>query len=1145
MIRLLSGCALTALTAVALVAPVAVHAQQITTQIGGRVANESGAPVAGATVVVTDTRTNQAQTITTDDSGAFTARGLTTGGPYTVTATAAGSQGQSLQNIFTTVSAATDLTFSLTSATAGAADDTIVVTARRAGAQLQAIGPGQAFGTETLEGFPSITRDIRDIIRIDPRVSLDRANEVDRISCLGGNDRANTFTVDGVVQADSFGLNGTPFASRNSLPIPFDAIRETSVEFAPFDVEFGQFTGCAVNVITKSGGNKFSGSAFFTFRNEDLRGDKIDGEDFTSAPFEEKRWGATLSGPILRDRLFFFGAYEETDLGDSQDRGPVGAGFPNSLNFITEPQFNELSQILSSTYGIETGPIARALPESSVRYFGRLDLIISDRHRLEATYQRLEETNVEEDDISTSNFAGLNTFESEGTLSNYYAARLNSNWTDNFSTELRVSQSKVKDVQGPVGGGEAQSDNPIPRIIVGVRNGTSIGTFQAGPGFSRTSNDLDTEINQLKAKGVLQAGNHALTVGGEINQLKVFNLFAQNSTGTLTFNNIDDLRAGLLSGGTNSFPNAADVLAGRAAGAYGNFTASGDINDAAAEFDRTIYTLYAQDEWAATPQLDILAGVRVDFFDGDAPTPNPAFEARYGFSNAVKFSEFGPLFLPRVGFGYDVENDEGFFRQTQLRGGVGIFSGGDPTVYFSNGFSNNGFSVGFGASNNAACDASEVNGRIDVVQNGTFTGVPQCIRTAGSEQSARGLADTQSTDPNFKIPTVFRANFGFDSRFGDGSGGFFDNWRVSADYIYSRFRNPIDFVDLSQVVNPALGLNGFTLDGRPIYRAIDPTVAGCNAELQGTGGTPPRFTNVTAACFNTGRDDEIQLTNGRGYESHVASILLSKSFRGFTEGGNIALNLGYAFTKADNNRFNASSTATSSYDIFAAFDRQNPAVATSEYETRHNATLALNFREKFFGDFNTKFGFLFVARAGRPYSLTFNNGGVFNDSASGNDNALLYIPSGLDDPKIAPAIFNAAGVRTGGSDPAAVRGLIDYASNLRCAGRYAGGTVRRNSCRNSFFYDLDLRFSQELPGPGRLLGVKDRIELFADLDNFLNILDSGWNVFKNRDYAVEIADAGVDSQGRYIITNFNPQDEKIVRTSSSVWRIQVGVRYEF
>ena len=242
-------------TAVALPAPVA--AQQITSGVEGTVTDDAGSPVAGASVVVTDTRTGQSRTLTTGPEGQFRVDSLITGGPYTVTATADGFEGQSVENVFINLQGNSQLTFALSSGTAA---NVIVVTGERVQLTQRALGPGQSFGVDTIEAFPSISRDVRDIIRLDPRVSLDRSNEVDRVSCLGGNDRSNAFTVDGIAQSDLFGLNGTPFASRNSLPLPYDAVRETSVEFAPFDVQYGQFTGCAINVVTKSGTNDFSGS---------------------------------------------------------------------------------------------------------------------------------------------------------------------------------------------------------------------------------------------------------------------------------------------------------------------------------------------------------------------------------------------------------------------------------------------------------------------------------------------------------------------------------------------------------------------------------------------------------------------------------------------------------------------------------------------------------------------------------------------------------------------------------------------------------------------------------------------------------------------------------------------------------------------
>ncbi len=1117
--------------------PMVAEAQQITSEIRGQVTNAAGAPLTNAVVTVTDTRTGETRDLTANQDGLFAARNLTTGGPYTVSATAAGHQGQSVQNVITSLQGATELTFELTPVSAEASAGTIVVTAQRANVQLRAIGPGSGFGAETLEALPSISRDVRDIIRIDPRVSLDRDNEVDRISCLGGNDRANTFSVDGIVQADVFGLNGTPFAARNALPLPYDAIRETSVEFAPFDVEYSDFTGCAVNVVTKSGENNFHATAFYTYRDENLRGDELDDEEFKPAPFKEKRWGATLGGPIFRDRLFFFGGYEETDLGDANDTGPAGSDFPNEVDFATQAQFDEFSSILSSVYGQETGGFPRSLPESSRRYFGRLDWHVTDGHRLEGTYQRLKENNVESD-FGPQSLTGLNSFEQEGTISDYYSARLFSDWAENLSTEIRLSRADVGDVQGPVGGGEAQSDSPIPRIVVGVEGPSDSGLLASGPGIFRSSNQLDTRVDQAKFKLIYDTGDHDLTFGAEINKLKVFNLFAINSTGTLFFRNLDDLRNGVLADGDFSSPfgSAEDLAAGELGGGVISATPSGDINDAAAAFGRTIYSLYAQDQWRASDNLDILAGLRVQWFKGDAPRANPTFQDRYGFSNANSFSKLDPIWLPRLAATYNM-NNEGFFRSTQLRAGVGIFSGGDPIVYFSNAFSNNGFSTGEGTTFSDACDnlPRNADGQVIVVQNGQFTGFPQCATQAGSDRAAAGLADTQSTDPNFEVPTVTRVNLGISTQFGNGSGGFFDNWRLNADYIYSRFHNPINFVDLAQAINPALGLDGFTVDGRPIYRAIDPTRAGCEAELQGTGGTPPTYTNVSPACFGTFRDDEIQLTNGPSYDSHVASLILSKRFPGFTSGGNVRANLGYAYTNAKNNRYNNSSTATSSYDNVSAFDRQDPEIATSEYEVRHNISLALNFREQFFTDYSTSFGFVFIRRSGRPYSLTFANGGVFNDSASGSGNALLYIPSGLNDPNVSPS-----------SDPAAIAALVAYADDLGCARRAKGRSIKRNTCRNQSFNDLDLRFSQELPGPGRLTGfVKDRFELFADFDNFLNIINSSWNISRSRGINDSLVDGGVDSQGRYIIKEFDPDDQEFISTSSSVWRIQVGVRYEF
>jgi hypothetical protein len=283
-------------------------------------------------------------------------------------------------------------------------------------------------------------------------------------------------------------------------------------------------------------------------------------------------------------------------------------------------------------------------------------------------------------------------------------------------------------------------------------------------------------------------------------------------------------------------------------------------------------------------------------------------------------------FLPRFGFTYDLFN-EGFFRSTSINGGVGIFSGGDPSVWFSNAFSNNGFSTGEGTTLAAGCAGlpRNANGQIDVIVNGQFTGFPQCAVDAGSAVAAAGNAPVQSTDPDLRLPSVVRANIGFNTNFGAG-GGFFDDWNLKVDYIYSRFRNPLNWADLPYALDYRQGNNGFMVDGRPIYSSIDPLNPGCNAVFNGPSGTNGSFSNVTDGCFTTNREDEVQLTNAGGYNAHAASIVFSKNFnRGiFTDTGEVGLNFGYAFTDADSRRDARSSTATSNFGKSAHFDVQNP-----------------------------------------------------------------------------------------------------------------------------------------------------------------------------------------------------------------------------
>ena len=136
-------------------------AQQITSGVEGSVRDADGNAISGATVTVTDTRTGSTRTLTTGGSGNFSAQGVVAGGPYTITATAPGFEGQTIENRSLNVSGNLRLSFGLT---ASSDENIIVVSGARVSAVQLAVGPGQGFDLETLEGFPSITRNVSDII---------------------------------------------------------------------------------------------------------------------------------------------------------------------------------------------------------------------------------------------------------------------------------------------------------------------------------------------------------------------------------------------------------------------------------------------------------------------------------------------------------------------------------------------------------------------------------------------------------------------------------------------------------------------------------------------------------------------------------------------------------------------------------------------------------------------------------------------------------------------------------------------------------------------------------------------------------------------------------------------------------------------
>ena len=914
-------------------AVIEAQAQETTSAMRGVVTDESGAAIAGATIAVTDTRTGAMRTLTSDASGGFSLQNMNVGGPYRVEVTAQDHQTTQVDDVFLNLGDTAMLNLALPAAAAGA--DRVIVTGSRVVAQT-AIGPSATFSLETLQNSPAINRDLKDIIRMDPRIYLDESFQ-DAIQCAGGHPRFNSLTVDGIGLNDAFGLNGNGYPTER-MPFPYDAISQVSVELAPFDVQYGGFTACNINAVTKSGGNALHGSLFFDYTDSGLRGDSIEGEDIFVPEFDEKRYGGTISGPIWGDRLFFFAAYEKFEGQNLFFRGPEGSGAANEIVGFTQAEYDQIRSISQNVYGYDPGETPVSAPAEDEKLLIRLDANISNRHRATFTYNYNTALNLTESDDGNNEFEYFNHFYNRGAELNAYAGQFFSDWTDNFSTELRAAYNDVDFTQASVNGtdvGEIQITDSGNTIYLGADD-------------SRHSNDLDYTTLNLKAAANYEFRNHTLTAGAEMLTYDIFNLFVQHTEGEYRFNSIADFAAG----------NAARVY-------YGNAGGTNDPTDAAAEFKYDITTLYLQDEmiWG---DFVVTAGLRYEWYSNDdVPNANPGFLARNGFSNTENLDGKSQL-LPRLGFEWAATD------RLSVHGGVGLYSGGNPNVWVANSYQNDGTTtvqLEYRPTNAPATRIGNLFTEPFVEDEGgsgrPLWGVPARMYDA----VASGTADTSvnAIDPDYNIPTELKVALGAVYDFDLGRFG--EDYRLLADVLYSAAQEG------SKIVDAALEQVGTAPDGRPIYRRIDRSDPDCAA-----GPAAP-------ACASRGFNNDLILTNSDGGEQLVLSAAVTKAYD-----FGLDWSLAYAFVKSEDVSPMTSSVAFSNWTSIATSDINNPEKTTSNYEIPHRFTGRISYEHNFLDDLATRVTLFGQMYQGRSYSYTFadTSTDMFGD---GQDYVhLLYVP---------------------------------------------------------------------------------------------------------------------------------------------------------
>ncbi len=918
---------------VALMANASVFAQDTSSSLRGVVVNASGQSVGGVTVTITHMPTGITTTVTSDAGGRFSARGLLVGGPYSVKL-ADGSEftAKSLEDI----NLALGTTESVSLVVAAAAEVEEIVVTGTAGLSTLKTGAGRNFGQGTVEAIPSISRDFVSVLETDSKILVDRS--VPRgpaVSIAGQNFRFNSVTVDGVAQNDNFGLSMNASATQRT-PISIDAIGAINVNVAPFDVTYGNFLGGNINIVTKSGSNEFHGSAYGFYTGDSLTGDKSKGENLAIGDFSEKTFGATLGGPIIKDKLFFFANYEKFNT-----THPANTQTIENISGVTQADVDRAVQIFQDVYGFDSGTFATTDKDQDEKILLKLDWNINDDHRASATYQRAKGDVIFDDfpELAILNSGRYNINEKMDS----YSFQVYSNWSDNLSTEVKIGYKDVENRQVSI-------DSSTPDFLIHTLGGGVIG---AGGDRFRHNNTLDNTSRVFRFKADYVAGDHTITAGIEQEHNSVTNYFLPFSRGNLIFgewggDGLDALEARapdyILFGGSNS----------------------GVASDAAAIFSLDTNTLYLQDEWLVNDKLTLNFGMRYDWMNNnDAIPENPNFITRNGFTNTNNL-DGKSMFLPRFGFNYEA-ND-----RLTVRGGVGLFGGGSPMIMLSNSYAANGLTRTF-----AGFYAGFFGDPILSSLNTALANLPAADAISNEFQqylSVNPEADVDALHPDFELLSSWKYNLAFDYVADLSSIGMGDDWNITLEAIFTDVKNGYDIYEgRRQKI-------GTAPDGRPIYDNTDGAFGYNYADyiVRNTNeGSSKIISFDVAKNWNTDHGD-YSMTLGYTYQD-VKDVRSYNRFINFES---------YAFDAQRD--LNDPDLSASKYEI----PHRITATFGWEKEIFGENKTSLNF--VYTGRSGRNFSYVYSG-AGVPFGGNFLADNATADNPGVN---LFYVPTGLSDPLV-------------------------------------------------------------------------------------------------------------------------------------------------
>jgi hypothetical protein len=1015
--------------------------QGVTTgTIAGVVTDAQQKPVTGASVLAIHEPSGTTYEATTRADGRFLIPGMRVGGPYTVTVNFVGGgaafEPKTVENLTVNLGAASDVNVEVRRINV---QENVTVTATVDPVfSAERTGAATTVDREQISTLPTLSGRLNDVTRLTPQFAAGGGFN-------GQDNRLNNITVDGSSFNSAFGLGGQPGDRSGVAPISLEAVEQIQVNVAPYDVRVGAFVGAGVNTVTRSGSNRVSGAFYHRFRDQDWVGTEAKGLPFNPGTFTFRNTGGWASGPIVKNKWFAFGNYEnELDkrpLTTWRARG-AGEAVAGNTTRVLESDLTALSAYLKTNFNYDTGPFNDYPDETPAkRFLLRSDYNISNSQKVSFRYNHLNSFT----DVGMSNSnsalrgraAGSSSFLTFQNTNYQILENIRSGigeWNGVFGNSISNSLQSGYTYQDESRATRSNSIFPFVEIFEG---GVSYTAFGYEP-FSY-NNGLIYKTFQIHDNLTKFTTNHSMTAGAYVEKFHSENLFFSCCPqSAYSYNSLADFYTDANGYLANKNRTVSPVTLGQFQVRYSNIPGN---EKAIQPLDVWYWAAYAQDEWRARKNLTVTAGVRLDVAQfKDTAFPNPLADAltfRDENGSPVKLTtgempKATPLWSPRVGFNWDVLANQ----KTQVRGGTGVFTGKPAYVWISNQLGNTGVLI-----------AETRN-----LSPGTaFPFDPNPDRYKAAPTGASSASYTLNvTDPEFKFPQVWRSNIAVDQRL---PGGIVS----TSEYLYAKDINDIYYID-ANLPAAQTAFNG--VDARPRW-------------------TSSRLNTTTGNFVN----NAYVLKNGDGGSSWNVSETLSRNFR-------FGLNLRGAYSYGESrNLVDPESTAATTFSRIAHHsDPNNAGVTTSIWSPGHRVFALVSYSHEYF-----KFGATTVSAfwEARPSLNTINSSRlsyVFAADANGDGSAndLIYIPRDASEMNFAQFTLNGR-TYTAAEQAAAWETYIKQDPYLS---KHRGQYAERNGLSYPMLRRMDLSIAQDLFH--NLGGQRNAFQIRADIFNLGNLLNQNW-----------------------------------------------------